>query len=491
METATATRPETLHAEMLIGGTPVGSAERLEVRNPAHPDEVVGSIPRGTPAAMDRAVAAARAAQPAWAALSATGRAAVLADALDRVAEGVEERATLYVRENGKTLVEARAELSDLAPRARHTLSLAPELDATHDMEAPNGRTLVGPVPYGVVLCIVPWNAPVSLAAMQMIPALLTGNAVVLKVPESCPLALMRTAAILAAGLPRGLLNIVTGLPGEIGEALTGHPDIGKIAFVGSIPSARTIIRSAAGTIKGVTAELGGNDPAILLDDADLDEATMRRMATIVFRMAGQVCMAIKRIYVPAALHDRFVEAFAAATDRVVVGDGLTPGVSMGPLHTHPALDRARAYLAEAEAAGATIRPCGTVPDAATFAAGHFLRPTLVTNIPDDARLVVEEQFCPAIPILRYDDRDDALRRANATVFGLGGSVWGRDVARAAAVARRIAAGTVFVNTHGTNAVNRRAPYGGVKQSGMGRRAGIEGLREYVLSQTLTTFEEA
>ncbi|MDZ4361037.1 MAG: aldehyde dehydrogenase family protein, partial [Variovorax sp.] len=250
--------------------------------------------------------------------------------------------------------------------------------------------------------------------------------------------------------------------------------------------SARTILGNAAAGITSVTLELGGNDPAIVLPDARLDDAMLQQMATTVLRMTGQVCMAIKRIYVPESLHDDFVRRFAAALDRCVVGDGLKPAVTMGPLHTRAALLRAQAILEDARQRGARIQTLGQVDDPATFERGHFLRPTLVTGLDDHARLVVEEQFCPAIPVLRYRELDDAVARANDTSFGLGASVWGGNTEEAASVAWRLQAGTVFVNAHGTNAVNRKATYGGVKQSGGGRRAGIEGMREYQQSQTLT-----
>ena len=395
----------------------------------------------------------------------------------------------MYVRENGRTLAEARGELGDIAPRARFTLELAGRLDESRELPAGAGRTLVRPAPFGVVIGIVPWNAPVSLGCMQLVPALLAGNAVVMKPPESCPLTFIATARMLAAALPSGLLNIVTGLPGEIGDRLTTHPSVGKIAFTGSIPSARKILCNAAQSIKSVTSELGGNDPAILLDDVSLDDRTMDRMAGIVFRLAGQICMAIKRIYVPADLHDHFVEAFGRAVDRIVVGNGLDDGVTMGPLHSPAALERAQAILADAVQRGANIKSLGRYAEQVDRR-GSFMRPTIVTDVPEDARIVQEEQFCPAIPILRHAGIDDAVRRANGTIFGLGGSCWGRNISRATAVARRIEAGTVFVNTHGTNSVNRQAPYGGVKQSGVGRRAGIEGVLEYSQLQTLTTFEE-
>jgi acyl-CoA reductase-like NAD-dependent aldehyde dehydrogenase len=295
---------------------------------------------------------------------------------------------------------------------------------------------------------------------------------------------------MIAPLLPPGIINVVTGLPADIGDTLTTHPDVDKVAFTGSVPAARKIMANAALTIKGITLELGGNDAAILLDDADLGDAAMERMAKSVYRMTGQVCMAIKRIYVPEPLKDKFLDAFTRAVDKIVVGDGLDTTVTMGPMHTARALDRAQAIVADAASRSAKVQILGQVPDKAAFGRGHFMRPTVVSDIAEDAPLMAEEQFCPAVPVTTYRDVDDAIARANATIYGFGGSVWSRDIGRASDLARRLQAGAVFVNTHGTESVNRKLPYGGVKQSGIGRRAGIEGVKEYMQVQVLTTFEQ-
>lgn len=482
---------EPVHAHLHLGGEAVDGAMRLEVRNPARPDELVGTIVRGTPGHVDQAVAAARQAQPAWAALSFAARAAQLERAIAQLDEDLDLRARLFVRENGKPFAQARAELGAVPRRQRMALDYAARLDSGHAYPAAGGRTVVRNRPYGVVVSIVPWNSPDMLAFIQIVAALLAGNAVVLKPPESCPLTLIDSARRFAAVLPAGLLNVVTGLPPEIGDRLTTHPGVGKIGFTGSIPAARHIMGNAALSIKDVTLELGGNDAAILLDDVKIDDAMLARMRTASFMMSGQICMAIKRIYVPRRRADEFLDRYARAIDELVVGDGLLPEVTMGPLHSRAGLERAEGFVEEARRLGATVQAVGRVADRATFDQGHFMRPTLVTQVPDHARIMVEEQFCPVIPIALYDSVDEAVARANDSPFGLGGSVWSADVERAMDVAGRIEAGQVWVNTHGILSINYLAPYGGVKQSGIGRKSGIEGIHEYVQSQTITTHEHA
>jgi acyl-CoA reductase-like NAD-dependent aldehyde dehydrogenase len=475
-----------IHEPMLIGGERVDGDARIAVHNPARPNELVGTVVRGTPAHVNDAVAQAKAAQPAWAKLSFVERARVLQQALNLIEDGVDERAVLFTRENGKPLAEARGELAGVPKRQKLALGYAEQLDQAKKLTGPNLETRVFYRPYGVVASIVPWNSPTSLAFTQIVAALLAGNCVVLKPPESCPLTLIRTAAKFAQALPAGALNIVTGLPSEIGDALTTHPDIGKIGFTGSIPSARHIMANAAQTIKGVTLELGGNDPAILLEDADLGPAAIKTMLGATFQMTGQVCMAIKRIYAPTSRAAEFVQAFSQAVDSLVVGDGLEPQVTLGPLHTHKARERAQNLLDDAVSRGAKAKQLGKVHDASTFKSGYFVRPTIVTEAPDDAPLMTEEQFCPIIPVSTYDALGDAIARANDTIFGLSASVWGKDGSRAIDVARQLEAGQVWINAHGPGAINHQAPYGGVKQSGIGRKSGLEGILEYLQSQTIT-----
>ncbi len=474
---------------MLIGGKRVDDSNRLEVRNPARQDELVGTIVRGRPEHVDQAVAAAKTAQPSWAALTYAQRADILRCALSRLEDDLERRAAIFVRENGKPIAQALGELSSVPQRQRMALDYAARLDASRHYTAPNGQTYVLNRPYGVVVSIVPWNSPDVLAFTQIVAALLAGNCVVLKPPESCPLTLSQSVRMFSEDLPPGTINVVTGLPSEIGDALTTHPDVDKIGFTGSIPSARHIMSNAAQSIKGVTLELGGNDPAIVLDDAEFDAPTLARMLNATFMMSGQVCMAIKRIYVPSKRGEEFLDKFERAVDSLVVGNGLEPTVTMGPVHTQKAKMRANDLVEDAARRGANVKPMGKIDDEELYSKGFFMRPTVVTNIDDDAPLMTEEQFCPAIPVTTYETVDEAISRANDSQFGLGGSVWGRNIEQAVAVARKVEAGQVWVNTHGVLAINHLAPYGGVKQSGIGRKSGIEGILEYVHSQTITTYE--
>ena len=475
---------------MLIAGNWENGHDRTEIRNPANPDEVVGTAVRGRAADAECAIGAAKAAQAAWARKRFAERAGVLSEALNRFTAGVETRARLYARENGRVLAEALGELRGVSAAQKLTLGLAPDLDAGRQLGASSGRTFVNYLPYGVVVSIVPWNAPVTLAFLHVIPALLAGNGVVVKPPESCPLALVDALGVIAEVLPAGLLSVVTGRSSDFGEVLTTHPDVTKIAFTGGIPAGRRIMANAAQSIKSVTLELGGNDPAILLDDADLGEDAMKRMAHGVFAATGQVCMAIKRIYVPVSLSNAFLEAFTKTVDQYVVGDGLEFGVSMGPMHTRKGRDDALSIIEDCKRRGAKVSQLGSIHNKATFERGYFVRPAVVTEIEDDALLVKEEQFCPVISVTTYKNVEDVIPRTNESYFGLCASGWSRDVNRAPDVARQIEAGTVFVNSHGVASVNRRAPYGGIKQSGIGRKAGIEGMLEYLQLQTITTHGE-
>jgi acyl-CoA reductase-like NAD-dependent aldehyde dehydrogenase len=447
--------------------------------NPARPQEVVGTV--AETADVDAVVGRAASAQRSWAAVPLAQRCALLAAALAPLEQQVPELAELLARESGKPLADSRGEIGFALTYARWACATAPEALADEEVDDDAGRLLLRREPYGVVAAVTPWNAPVILTLLKVAPALCAGNAVVVKPSPLAPFAVSRLLQALAEALPPGLVGVVQG-GAAVGAALVGHAAVRKVAFTGGEVTGRAIAHAAADRLVPSVLELGGNDPAVLLADAALTDEAMDRLVMASFATSGQVCMAAKRLYVHRSLAAGFVEAYLAAAARVLVtGDPLEPGVTMGPLVTREAADRVRGLLGEG-----TAHPLGTC---LPFSDGYFVEPVLVTGLPDHARLVAEEQFGPAVPLLVFDDEDEVVARANAGELGLAASVWSADEERAFALGRRLEAGFVFVNTHNRTGMSLRAPFGGVKASGWGREYGVEGLREH--AQTCVTHAPA
>jgi acyl-CoA reductase-like NAD-dependent aldehyde dehydrogenase len=333
--------------------------------------------------------------------------------------------------------------------------------------------------PLGAVAAITPWNYPIILLVFKLAPALLAGNTVVAKPSPFTPLSSLLLAEIFKDIVPAGVLNMITG-GADVGAALTGHPDIRKISFTGGIPTGKKIMQGAASDLKRITLELGGNDPAIVLDDADPADIA-ERIFWAAFQNSGQLCMAIKRLYVPDKLHDPLVDALAEQCRSVKVGGGLEEGTQLGPLNNNAQFDKVRRMVDDAVEAGATIAAGGKPLDRP----GYFYPPTLVTGARAGMALVDEEQFGTALPVIRYRDLDDAIGQANGTHYGLSGSVWTSDTARGEAIAREIDAGTVWVNQHFD--VSPLAPMGGFKWSGIGRENGRWGYEGFTEVQVLSS----
>ena len=450
----------------------------IERENPTHPGEIVGRVPSSSAADVDAAVRAADVAAAAWAATPLVERLDRIRTAAAALPEHNDRLATLMAREVGKPFADSRGEIGYAQVLLGYTLDRAPEVLADEITDDAEGCMLVQHRPFGVVAAITPWNAPVILSMLKVAPALATGNAVVLKPSPLAPLAVTEFFELLAAGLPEHLLTVVHG-DAEAGSALVGHPLVRKVAFTGGNQTAKAIGRTAAEAITPTVMELGGNDPALFLDDADLSPASMERIVIATFATSGQVCMASKRIYVHRSRYDEFVEGFVAAAARVLrTGDPLDDGVTMGPVIDARSKERIEALIASAAAAGGKVTPLGAVDDA-VFGEGWFVQPTLVENLTDDHALVCDEQFGPVVPVAAFDTDDEAVARANAGELGLGASVWSADEARAFALAQRLEAGITFVNTHNRTGMAPRAPFGGVKKSGFGREYGDEGLREF------------
>jgi acyl-CoA reductase-like NAD-dependent aldehyde dehydrogenase len=340
-------------------------------------------------------------------------------------------------------------------------------------------------LPVGVVTIIIPYNWPLAILAASLPYALVAGNPVIVKPPPTTPLSVVRTLSHLARRLPPGLLNVVTG-PNEAVAPLLEDRRVQRIVFTGSTGAGRTIMKTAADTITRVTLELGGNDPAIVLDDARLDDEAIGRLVTGAFLTTGQVCMGIKRLYVHRSRYSEIVDGMSAKLETSRLGHGLHPDSTMGPLNSARQRDYVRQLVDAAAAAGHEVREFGRFVDDAGPAGGYFLRPTLVLDPSPDAPIVTEEQFGPALPIIPFDDADRVVEQVNDEWAGLCSSVWTEDLQRGTDMARRLRTGTTWINNHNAVAQDDRAPFGGFRQSGLGRELGPEGLLEFTEAHTIT-----
>ena len=473
---------------VIDGAVVAGEMGTYPVLNPVRPAEVVLDAPSASAAQLDRAVDAARRAQGAWAALDFAERAELVCKAgaaAGAVVTG-SDLATLLTREHGKVHWEAQFDAGTIGGMADAFVPLAGDALAGRVLPGHGGRrTSVAAVPHGVVAAVLPFNWPVSVLGNKVLPALLMGNTVVVKAPPTCPGAVLATAAALAEALPPGVVNAVNGPGPELGAALVAHPGVDMVSFTGGPATGRAVMAGASDALTPLVLELGGNDPAIIGPDVEIDEALASRIVEAAFITSGQVCMAIKRLYVPEDKVGAMVDALVARVGQEVVGDGLAPETTMGPVHMASARQRVEAMIADARQRGATVHRPARVRDEDADNGGYLVSPAIVVGAPDDATLVRGEQFAPALPVLGYRDVEDALARANDTEFGLCASVWTGDGALAADLAGRHEAGTVFVNGHGTSAMDHRAPFGGWKQSGFGLELGIEGMAAFTRPKTI------
>jgi acyl-CoA reductase-like NAD-dependent aldehyde dehydrogenase len=458
---------------LLIAGKPVAGASTFNVMNPAT-EEVLAACPRANLAQLNEAVAAAKAAFPTWAATPLKGRSRLLLELADALGGRSDDLARLLTQEQGKPLLAAREEIGETIDTLR--IFAAMDLPLKVLEETDSARIVQQRTPLGVVAAITPWNFPIVLLAIKLAPALLAGNTVVIKPAATTPLTTLRVGEICARIFPAGVVNVIADM-NDLGDALTSHPHVAKVTFTGSTATGRKVMASVAGTLKRLTLELGGNDAAIVLDDVD-----PRAIAPKLFQAAmvnsGQVCLAAKRVYVPDSLYDAVCAELAKLAESAVVGNGLDAGTQFGPVQNKMQFDKVQGFIAEARERGKVI--AGGTP---VEGRGYFIRPTIVRDIADDARLVREEQFGPVLPVLRYSDLDEVIARANSTEYGLGASVWSADPERAYEVALRIDAGTVWVNKHLDLPPN--IPFGGAKQSGLGTEMGQEGLEEFTQAKII------
>ncbi|MEF9901678.1 aldehyde dehydrogenase family protein [Streptomyces sp. P9-A2] len=460
---------------MTIDGKPVDTRDTFDVVNPAT-GAVEAQAPECTPEQLDQAMTSAARAQTSWK-RDDDARRQTLRDLADAVDAHQEELTALLIQETGKPRAVAAAEVASSAPWIRYYADLDwPKRVIQDDATA---RIEVAHRPMGVVAAITPWNGPVGMWTWKIAPALRGGNTVVLKPSPFTPLSTLLLGRIGAEVLPPGVINVVTG-GDELGKAMTSHPTPRKISFTGSIAAGRSVAVNAAHDLKRVTLELGGNDAAIVLDDADLEKTAGTLFAFSMFN-CGQICCIPKRIFVPANRYEEFVEAFGAAARATVVGDPTDPATAMGPLTTRPQFERVSELVSDAVAGGARVVSGGKPIDGG----GYFFEPTVFADVAEGMRIVDEEQFGPAIPLLKYDTVDEAVTRANATDYGLSGSVWSADAAKARAVAEQLECGTAWVNCHAM--LPSHAPFSGAKHSGLGVANGEDGLRSFTEQQVVHT----
>ncbi|GAA3665593.1 aldehyde dehydrogenase family protein [Arthrobacter ginkgonis] len=478
---------------LFIGGEARETRETLAVADPGRPGSVVGHAAAATTQDVEDAVAAAKAAYPAWAALSAEERAGLMAAAIEGIAELRDEDAEILSQENGKVRFEAWVDALVFEIRWNLALALAGEVDKAKVLDPAPGipvSTTVAYQPLGVVSVIVPFNWPVAILGAALPHALLAGNTAIVKPPPTAPLATTRIVQRVAEKLPPGVLNVVTGADDRMG-ALIQHPDIAKVCFTGSVPGGKRIMAMASASLTRVTLELGGNDAAIFLADAVLDDTHLDRLYAAVFDTTGQICMNAKRIYVHRSRLEELTAGLAARLERAVIGYGLDPATTMGPLHSPAQKAFVQDLINEARDAGAEVREYGMMPSDPDLAGGNYLRPALVIDPDPGLRVVTEEQFGPVIPIIPFDTEDQAIAAANDTWGGLGGSVWTADRAAANRIGAQLACGYVWVNDHGATRLDLRAPFGGMKDSGMGREQGLEGLRAFQDTRSIAHLDEA
>ncbi len=478
---------------LFIGGKERQTTDKMAIADPAKPGGVVGYAASATPKDVSDAVAAAKAAYPAWAALSPQQRSQKMLAALAGIAENRDDDAAILSQENGKVRMEAWVDSLVLELRWKLALSLADEVNASKVLAPIPGAipvtTTVAYQALGVVSIIVPFNWPIAILGAALPHALLAGNTVIVKPPLTCPLATARVVERIAKQLPPGVLNVVTG-PDANMSALIRNPDVAKVCFTGSVGGGKKIMELAAASLTRVTLELGGNDAAIVLQDAILDDTHLDRLFAAIYDSTGQICMNAKRLFVHKSRVDEVVNGLSARLKKTKLGYGLDKDTTMGPLHSPAQKTFVEALIREAKDAGAKVLEFSELPGG-DLKGGNFVRPAIVVNPDLKLRVVTEEQFGPVIPVIAFESEDEAIKMANDTWAGLAGSVWTADPQAANRVGGQLVCGYVWVNDHGATRLDLRAPFGGMKASGIGREQGIEGVRAFQDSRSIAHLDPA
>jgi len=461
--------------DLLINGKRLaGVGTSFNVINPAD-ESIVASGRMASTEQLDQAVAAAREAFKTWRTTSNAERTAMLHTIADRIEANADELARIIVQEQGKPIFLAQMEVGGAVAWTRYNADLEIPVNIIEDSE--HKRIEGHHKPLGVVASITPWNWPLMIAVWHIMPALRTGNTVVCKPSGLTPVNTLRLIEIINEVLPAGVVNLVTG-ERAIGEAISKHAGIDKVIFTGSTPTGQHIMSNAAGNLKRLTLELGGNDAGIVLPDTDVD-AVAEGIFNTAFINMGQTCAALKRLYVHESLYDSLCSKLAEIAGAQVVGDGLAEGTTFGPVQNANQFRRICELVDDARAQGGRVLSGGKP----TSDKGYLYPPTIVADVSNGVRLVDEEQFGPVLPVIRYRDLNEAIRMANDCEFGLGGSVWGSDIAEAERIAHQLECGTAWINGHAE--VLPHAPFGGSKMSGVGVEFGVEGLLEYTQLQII------
>ena len=452
--------------KLLINGQMVDGDSTMDVINPAT-EEVAAKAPRASKSQLDQAVAAAKAAFPAWSKTPIEERRKVMLKLAETLEANNQVLGRILTQEQGKPVGDAAGECFGAAGLLRYYATLDLPVHVIEDSDAKKIEARRKPL--GVIGAIVPWNFPLILMGTKIAPALLAGNTLVIKPAPTTPLATLKFGEMIKDMVPPGVVNIITD-QNDLGGEMTNHPDIRKISFTGSTATGKKVMASAASTLKRITLELGGNDAGIVLDDVD-PKKVAPKIFQGAFMNSGQVCVALKRLYVHESIYDEMCEELIALAKSAVVGDGLQQGTTLGPLQNKMQFERVKELLEDAKKHGSAVSG-DNVP-----AKGYFIPPTIVRDIKDGTRLVDEEQFGPLLPVIKYSDADDVIGRSNSSPSGLGGSVWSSNSKRAHEVAERMDSGTIWINQHIDLPPN--VPFGGSKQSGLGTEMGEEGLYEF------------
>ncbi|KAL3481403.1 Aldehyde/histidinol dehydrogenase [Aspergillus californicus] len=458
----------------IINGELTSTANTRHGVNPAN-KQPNPEVPVSTAADLDRAVTSAKAAFKKWSRTSYEDRRKAIFAYADSIEANTDALAALLTKEQGKSLAQAAQEIGMAVTWTRTLPTL--EIPETVIQETEDVKTVQRYTPLGVAGAIVPWNFPVLLAIGKIIPAIYTGNSIIVKPSPFTPYCGLKLAELAIPHFPPGLVQALSG-GDDLGPMMTEHPNIDKISFTGSTVTGRRVMASCAKTLKRVTLELGGNDAAIICDDVDLDKI-MPALALLSFLCTSQICMMIKRLYIHESIYPAFLEKFTAVVQAYKIGAGTNPENFIGPIQNSMQYEKAKDLFSSIASENLTAALGGKITDSE----GFFIPPTIIDNPPESSRVVQEEPFAPIIPLMKWSDEDDVLARANASESGLGASVWSKDMVRARRMADQLEAGNVWINTHFE--VSPIAPFGGHKSSGIGSEWGVSGLLQYCNSQTL------